>query len=149
MKLNGNSKPPCNPRGQPLNFDLFAGENVELREKALKTEDVLLFPLAGRVRSVDLSGNEIDSCLDLGLLCDKFPQLRTLLLSSNRLGKIWRIRVDGAGGNIFKDSKYIVCLLYTSPSPRDRQKSRMPSSACKKKKKKKTNVESKTSEKEK
>ena len=25
--------------------------------------------------------------------------------------------------------KYSVCLLYTSPSPRDRQKSRMPSSA--------------------
>ena len=25
--------------------------------------------------------------------------------------------------------KAIVCLLYTSPSPRDRQKSRMPSSA--------------------
>ena len=25
--------------------------------------------------------------------------------------------------------KYITCLLYTSPSPRDRQKSRMPSSA--------------------
>ena len=29
----------------------------------------------------------------------------------------------------------IGCLLYTSPSPRDRQKSRMPSSAWKKKKK--------------
>ena len=26
-------------------------------------------------------------------------------------------------------SSYITCLLYTSPSPRDRQKSRMPSSA--------------------
>ena len=25
--------------------------------------------------------------------------------------------------------QYMVCLLYTSPSPRDRQKSRMPSSA--------------------
>ena len=25
--------------------------------------------------------------------------------------------------------RYITCLLYTSPSPRDRQKSRMPSSA--------------------
>ena len=24
---------------------------------------------------------------------------------------------------------YVTCLLYTSPSPRDRQKSRMPSSA--------------------
>ena len=27
------------------------------------------------------------------------------------------------------DDPYIICLLYTSPSPRDRQKSRMPSSA--------------------
>ena len=26
-------------------------------------------------------------------------------------------------------SEYVSCLLYTSPSPRDRQKSRMPSSA--------------------
>ena len=26
-----------------------------------------------------------------------------------------------------------ICLLYTSPSPRDRTRSRMPSSACKKK----------------
>ena len=34
--------------------------------------------------------------------------------------------VIGAGGN---ELKYIGCLLYTSPSPRDRQKSRMPSSA--------------------
>ena len=29
----------------------------------------------------------------------------------------------------FKKIKLNVCLLYTSPSPRDRQKSRMPSSA--------------------
>ena len=28
-----------------------------------------------------------------------------------------------------KSAKYRNCLLYTSPSPRDRQKSRMPSSA--------------------
>ena len=30
-------------------------------------------------------------------------------------------------GNFYNDNE--VCLLYTSPSPRDRQKSRMPSSA--------------------
>ena len=36
----------------------------------------------------------------------------------------------GRGGSIFAISdKNIHCLLYTSPSPRDRQKSRMPSSA--------------------
>ena len=27
------------------------------------------------------------------------------------------------------DEPHMICLLYTSPSPRDRQKSRMPSSA--------------------
>ena len=32
----------------------------------------------------------------------------------------WREIIDGG---------YMPCLLYTSPSPRDRQKSRMPSSA--------------------
>ena len=31
--------------------------------------------------------------------------------------------------NSYKPSMYSICLLYTSPSPRDRQKSRMPSSA--------------------
>ena len=31
--------------------------------------------------------------------------------------------------NIPKDGRFLICLLYTSPSPRDRQKSRMPSSA--------------------
>ena len=30
---------------------------------------------------------------------------------------------------LLKEQGYKVCLLYTSPSPRDRQKSRMPSSA--------------------
>ena len=31
--------------------------------------------------------------------------------------------------NLNENFEYDVCLLYTSPSPRDRQKSRMPSSA--------------------
>ena len=48
------------------------------------------------------------------------------------LKKMWRspngtIR-NYLGGTIFR-APIICCLLYTSPSPRDRQKSRMPSSA--------------------
>ena len=35
----------------------------------------------------------------------------------------------GLGQTIADTSLSIACLLYTSPSPRDRQKSRMPSSA--------------------
>ena len=41
--------------------------------------------------------------------------------------------IEGTGGNLWGNFKYgeltHSCLLYTSPSPRDRQKSRMPSSA--------------------
>ena len=35
----------------------------------------------------------------------------------------------GLDTTIINNREYVVCLLYTSPSPRDRQKSRMPSSA--------------------
>ena len=37
------------------------------------------------------------------------------------------VRVDYAAGAV--EAAVLTCLLYTSPSPRDRQKSRMPSSA--------------------
>ena len=36
---------------------------------------------------------------------------------------------DMDGGLVVRDLPSGTCLLYTSPSPRDRQKSRMPSSA--------------------
>ena len=38
------------------------------------------------------------------------------------------VLLDNLKANGFKPT-YVACLLYTSPSPRDRQKSRMPSSA--------------------
>src|SRR5665811_800422 len=34
-----------------------------------------------------------------------------------------------SGNPAYKDERYELCLLYTSPSPRDRTRSRMPSSA--------------------
>ena len=36
---------------------------------------------------------------------------------------------QGTGGGISIMDGYCICLLYTSPSPRDRTRSRMPSSA--------------------
>ena len=41
-------------------------------------------------------------------------------------------RVDSSTEILLKirnDKEYLVCLLYTSPSPRDKRQSRMPSSA--------------------
>ena len=44
-------------------------------------------------------------------------------LRLKRLKRFWRSRLE------YIQSEIDICLLYTSPSPRDRQKSRMPSSA--------------------
>ena len=43
--------------------------------------------------------------------------------------KEWFIRLAGIGMALGTIALFLFCLLYTSPSPRDRQKSRMPSSA--------------------
>ena len=37
--------------------------------------------------------------------------------------------IDNQGNILFSSDKSLICLLYTSPSPRDRTRSRMPSSA--------------------
>ena len=37
--------------------------------------------------------------------------------------------VEAVGGTKNPDCERIICLLYTSPSPRDKRQSRMPSSA--------------------
>ena len=43
--------------------------------------------------------------------------------------KPWAKQYKVNDGDIDSPSLFEICLLYTSPSPRDRQKSRMPSSA--------------------
>ena len=53
-------------------------------------------------------------------------------LSGKTGDKLWEFETRGPVGSspaIDSDGTVYVCLLYTSPSPRDRQKSRMPSSA--------------------
>ena len=42
---------------------------------------------------------------------------------------IQNVKTEQAKASISVGDEVFVCLLYTSPSPRDRQKSRMPSSA--------------------
>ena len=64
------------------------------------------------------------------------PDRRVVLFeAAKRLGGHARTRIAGKRGDQPVDTGFIVhnrvnyCLLYTSPSPRDRTKSRMPSSA--------------------
>ena len=47
----------------------------------------------------------------------------------NTFGMALNLERDSVGAVVLGDYKHIVCLLYTSPSPRDATLSRMPSSA--------------------
>ena len=69
-----------------------------------------------------------------------FPSLATGDVVLNPNGSVSYIKMTVKGDNYFGPAKAKIlggegsgalgtCLLYTSPSPRDRQKSRMPSSA--------------------
>ena len=71
------------------------------------------------IRAIAAAGEEWPSKYDM-------PSLRILGSVGEPINpEAWRWYHRNAG----KERCPIVCLLYTSPSPRDRQKSRMPSSA--------------------
>ena len=56
----------------------------------------------------------------------------TVHFAGNMQNKIWEKYIDYADyTDVFQQygKKYEICLLYTSPSPRDAHESRMPSSA--------------------
>ena len=56
------------------------------------------------------------------------PGIKKVNFKSDILNKSLRLNVSNSAMRSI-DKKGSFCLLYTSPSPRDRQKSRMPSSA--------------------
>ena len=68
---------------------------------------------------------------DLGNLKKEKKELEAILKSKQRLKTVIKKEIE-TDAKLFADdrqSEIKDCLLYTSPSPRDRQKSRMPSSA--------------------
>ena len=55
--------------------------------------------------------------------------LRNFLLNEPRGGVFRHVNLLVPPKNPKADAAFIICLLYTSPSPRDKRQSRMPSSA--------------------
>ena len=81
--------------------DVFFLKDIEFRVRRDKKTVDMFFKIADKTGEIEAINWDISD--------DKVK----------KLGKIEFARVQG----------YITCLLYTSPSPRDRTRSRMPSSA--------------------
>ena len=80
----------------------------------------------GRASDQDIRIDEINLPLSIGEITESGGQL----ILTAKAPKLIRLNGGEVRQQTLKASDQIViCLLYTSPSPRDRQKSRMPSSA--------------------
>ena len=92
---------------------------------------------------IDQDGNQSESFAAIDPadhLIDTGLELMLPLDGTTIYSRIWKVEVVGITGHVVpvyfldthhpKNSEYHrVCLLYTSPSPRDKRQSRMPSSA--------------------
>ena len=79
-----------------------------------------------RVAALDAGVPESTPAMNVNRLCGSGVQAIVSVIQSLALGDA---EFGLAGGAENMSRSPFICLLYTSPSPRDRQKSRMPSSA--------------------
>ena len=86
--------------------------DIDLKQKFKSHPDKLLFD--------HLNGVAEKACIRWD---SKFAEVISLFHDLGKINPNFQNKLDG------KKTGYSNCLLYTSPSPRDRQKSRMPSSA--------------------
>ena len=78
----------------------------------------------GNLGDITLRSLKILSCVDL-ILCEDTRVSKKILQKF----EINKRLISNHKFNENKNLEKVICLLYTSPSPRDREKSRMPSSA--------------------
>ena len=72
------------------------------------------------------TGTKLEGVLNTSI-ADANKELQAALVGSNGTASLELVSLER---HVFSSTAhYRLCLLYTSPSPRDRQKSRMPSSA--------------------
>ena len=95
----------------------------------VSTSDLALEASMAAIKNSKINSSDIDMIIVGTLSSDYFfPGVSAQLQEKLNLKTVGAFDIKAAC-SAFIYSVSIACLLYTSPSPRDRQKSRMPSSA--------------------
>ena len=132
-----------NPTSRPLDSTSYRVMIVDANE--CTTFDEVFIIIAGeptrfvtRINMITPNGDGVNDVLDFGNNFEKYGT--NTLKVFNRWGKLIYEKIDyqldaerfdgtHKGEQLPAGTYYYTCLLYTSPSPRDRTRSRMPSSA--------------------
>ena len=84
-------------------------------------------PLWGKKDTVYSTGNV--NCTTAGVVTKQSGSIAWTSGNGVKVGQVLTLATDGAGPGQGIIKSINSCLLYTSPSPRDMRRSRMPSSA--------------------
>ena len=115
-----------------LTIGLIKG--VRTANRRARKDNIRLYKQAVRNKQLVANANAKQHALDMTLGSEKQRELLTSIIKCSIQNPIildWNSfkKADVFSVPAPERMKDEVCLLYTSPSPRDRQKSRMPSSA--------------------
>ena len=123
-EAGGKPVSPMNTKGMPVSR--WIDGVLEERGNIAQKDNIRAMVLWGHAPNSQTRGPEMKEAmenLDLMVIIDPYPTHSAVLPD----------RQDGVyilpATTQFETYGSVTCLLYTSPSPRDRQKSRMPSSA--------------------
>ena len=116
---------------------VFNSTMIDLTEHKIQSNSYELVAASGKQRKSGRPVYIFGVYVPPRMMADSFQDLMECVI--NEIGKIKSSHSDAiiiVGGDMNRrnfdtltDAYNDICLLYTSPSPRDRQKSRMPSSA--------------------
>ena len=118
-------------------LNLLLGDNLQFTfnwQKALSKMNSLIHN-EDKKSHIDSSSNKVHRTIPIKEKTVKDTKNQDLSIPKRRSKSIEKLGKDFGKVILEKDTKFRIkayvnpCLLYTSPSPRDRQKSRMPSSA--------------------
>ena len=107
---------------QLMIHSLYSNKEIFLRELISNSSDAIDKLRFKAIEEPDLIAGDSDYRIDISF--DK--EAKTLKVTDNGIGMSYEEVISNLG-TIAKSGT--ACLLYTSPSPRDRTRSRMPSSA--------------------
>ena len=114
---------------EPLPESLSAEINNVLDEAGVKTDRRLVMRM---MRTAVLLGEDGTDRLDLKIASAALAEMRDAFRLFAPFEGVPKVTVFGSARTRHDDPLYVqarYCLLYTSPSPRDKRQSRMPSSA--------------------
>ena len=123
----------ANDRGLKFGDGIFETVLIKNNNAVLIDEHIQRLENSNRILNMNLNINKshLKNIISLGIkkLSLKDEQLGSIRINYSRgLNKGRSIRINKDKQEDYKNNLWI-CLLYTSPSPRDMRRSRMPSSA--------------------